>query len=293
MNGRGGATRGRRPSRAGFAGRLRVTGTDWSAPIRRLALIALLALLTAPLTPRVARALDLEDVGVVFIHGKGVWTGAFDGGLAVALREAGAKVVTPEMPWSFSRIYGATYEEALGEIDVAVKSLRDQGASEIVVIGHSMGANAAIGYAASHGPLAAVVALAPGHLPEVEGLKGRTHEALIEAAQLLAQGKGDVRRRFPDMVGGIPTWVSATPRVYLSMFDPNGAAVIPKNAAAMPPIPLLWVDGRFDPIASRGKDYAYTLAAKNPKSRYVMVFAGHLGVPGSARTTIISWLKSL
>ncbi len=69
-----------------------------------------------------------------------------------------------------------------------------------MVIGHSMGANAAIGYAASHGPLAAVVAIAPGHLPEV---------------------------------------------------------------------------------------------ARNPKSRYVMVFAGHLGVPGMARNAIINWLKSL
>jgi pimeloyl-ACP methyl ester carboxylesterase len=261
--------------------------------IRRYFLILLAALLIAPAAPRAARSLELEGLGVVFVHGKGVWAGAFDGGLVPLLREAGAKVVTPEMPWSFTRIYSATYQDALDEIDRAVAGLRAQGADEIVVIGHSLGANAAIGYAASHGPLAAVVAISPAHLPEVEGLKGRTHEALVEAIQLMASGKGDVRRRFPDMIQGVPTVVMATPLVYMSMFDPNGPAVIPKNAAAMPPIPFLWVAGTFDPIARRGRDYAYTQAAKNPKSQYVEVIGTHLTTPRLGRTIIVRWLKSL
>lgn len=259
--------------------------------IRRL-LIALAVLLLAA-APRAALCLELEGLGVVYIHGKGMWAGAFDGGLVSLLREAGAKVATPEMPWSFSRIYAGTYQSALNEIETAVAGLRAQGAGEIVVIGHSLGANAAIGYAASHGPLAAVIAISPGHLPEVEGLVGRTHEALIAAAQLMADGRGEVRRRFPDMIQGVPTHVMASPRVYLSMFDPNGPAVMPKNAAAMPPIPFLWVVGRFDPIHARGRDYAYTLAAKNPKSQYVEVFAGHLSAARMARTAIVRWLKSL
>jgi pimeloyl-ACP methyl ester carboxylesterase len=263
------------------------------ALIRRCLLVLFAALLTAPAAPRAALALELQKLGVVFVHGKGVWAGAFDGGIVNLLREAGAKVATPEMPWSFTRIYSATYQDALNEIDRAVAGLRQQGAAEIVVIGHSLGANAAIGYAASHGPLAAVVAIAPGHLPEVEGLKGRTHEALIEAIQLMASGKGDVRHRFPDMIQGVPTVVMATPMVYVSMFDPNGPAVIPKNAAAMPPIPLLWVAGTFDPIARRGRDYAFTLGAKNPKSSYIEVVATHLTTPRLARTTIVRWLQGL
>ena len=261
--------------------------------VRRCLLVLLTALALAPAAPRAAQSLDFQDLGVVFVHGKGVWAGAFDGGLVPLLREAGAKVATPEMPWSFTRIYSATYQEALNEIDRAVAGLRKQGAGQIVVIGHSLGANAAIGYAASHGPLAAVVAIAPGHLPEVEGLKGRTHAALIEAVQLMAAGKGDVRRRFPDMIQGVPTVVMASPIVYISMFDPNGPAVIPKNAAAMPPIPFLWVAGTFDPISARGRDYAFTLGAKNPKSRYVEAFGGHLSTPRFARTTIVRWLQSL
>jgi pimeloyl-ACP methyl ester carboxylesterase len=262
--------------------------------IRRCFLLALAALLLACAAPRAALCLDIEDLGVVFVHGKGVWAGAFDGGLVKLLREAGAKVATPEMPWSFTRIYSDTYQEALREIDVAVEGVKAQGATEIVVIGHSLGANAAIGYAASHGPLAAVVVISPGHLPEVEGLRGRAHDALIEAAQLSAAGQGNVRHRFPDQIQGVPTVVSATPLVYMSMFDPNGPAVIPKNAAAMPAVPLLWVVGNFDPIAARGRDYAFTLAAKDPRSRYVVEgFGGHLSTPSLARFTILRWLKSL
>jgi pimeloyl-ACP methyl ester carboxylesterase len=261
--------------------------------IRRHVVLALAALLAAVAAPRSASSLELDELGVVYVHGKGVWAGAFDGGIVSLLREAGAKVATPEMPWSFSRIYAASYEQGLNEIDAAVAGLKAQGATEIVIIGHSLGANAAIGYAASHGPLAAVVVISPGHLPEVEGLERRTREALIEAAQLVASGQGDVRHRFPDLIQGVPTVVSATPFVYMSMFDPNGPAVMPKNAAAMPPIPFLWVVGKFDPIVVRGRDYAYTLAAKNPKSRYVEFFAGHLSTSRAARSTIVEWLKSL
>jgi pimeloyl-ACP methyl ester carboxylesterase len=259
----------------------------------RRRLLVMLAVLLALGLAHPALGADLEDLGVVFVHGKGLWAGAFDGGLTTALHEAGARVLTPEMPWSFDRIYDATYEQAMREIDDAVVRLKAQGLVKIVVIGHSLGANAAIGYAASHGPLAAVIAIAPGHLPEVEEMRRLTHDARAEAALLVASGQGDVRHSFVDAVQGIPMRVMATPHVYLSMFDPDGPAVIPKNAAAMPSIPFLWVAGGFDLLSPLGPEYAFTLAAKHPKSRYVEVFAGHFSVARRARTIIFDWLKSL
>jgi pimeloyl-ACP methyl ester carboxylesterase len=259
----------------------------------RRRLFVVLALLSALALPHQALGADLEDLGVVFLHGKGLWAGAFDGGLTSALHEAGAKVLTPEMPWSFDRMYDATYEQAMREIDAAVAKLRAQGLVQIVVIGHSLGANAAIGYAASHGPLAAVVAIAPGHLPEVETTRYRTHDSRVEAARLIANRQGDVPHPFVDAIQNIQMVVTATPTVYLSMFDPNGPAVIPKNAAAMPAVPFLWVAGKFDGISPLGREYAFTLAAKHSKSRYVEVVAGHFSVARMARTTILDWLKSL
>jgi pimeloyl-ACP methyl ester carboxylesterase len=257
------------------------------APLQVLArMLALLALIAAP-----AQAASLNGVGVVFLHGKGVWAGAFDGGIPTALEAEGAVTVSPEMPWSFGRMYGATYEEAMGEVDAAVAGLKAKGATRIVVVGHSLGANAAIGYAARH-RVAAVVALSPGHLPETAEMRARTADAIAEARALMAAGQQS-RRLWPDRVQGIPTLAMATPAIYLSMFDPDGPAVIPRNAAALHGVPLLWVVGRFDPIFTRGRDYAFSRAPGNPKSRYIEVSAGHLSTPWMARSEVLGWLKSL
>ena len=255
-------------------------------------LACLLCLLWLVATVIPVHAASLQGTGVVFLHGKGVWAGAFDGGIPAALEAEGAVVAAPEMPWSFGRLYGATYDEAMGEIDAAVAGLKAKGATRIVVIGHSLGANAAIGYAARRSAVAAVVALAPGHLPETAEMRARTEDAIAQARRMLAAGLA-TRRIWPDMIQGIPTFASATPAVYLSMFDPNGPAVIPKNAAAMRAIPLLWVAGTSDPIFARGRDYAFTRGAKNPKSRYVEVSAGHLTTPWAAQAQVVEWLKSL
>ncbi len=261
-----------------------------SAIARAVAGIACLLWLLAWSFP--AAAFDLRGIGVVFLHGKGVWPGAFDGGIPSALEAEGAFVEAPEMPWSIRRMYGATFDDAMREIDAAVARLKAKGATKIVVIGHSLGANGAIGYAARRSGIAAVVALAPGHLPETPEMRSRTADAIEEARRLVAAGDTS-RHAWPDMIQGVPTFANASPAVYLSMFDPVGPAVIPKNVAALRGVPLLWVVGRFDPVHSRGPEYAFSTAAKNPKNSYVEVFASHLTTPRMAQGDVIAWLKSL
>ncbi len=252
-----------------------------------LIVLAFVLAVAAPL-----QAAGLQGTGVVFLHGKGVWPGAFDGGIPGALEAEGAQVASPEMPWSFRRMYGATFDQAMTEIDAAVAELKAKGATRIVIIGHSLGANAAIAYAARRSVVAAVVAIAPGHLPETAEMRARTRDALAEARQMYAAGQQD-RHTWPDLVQGIPTFASATPGVYLSMFDPDGPAVIPKNTAALRPIPFLWVVGDGDPIHQRGRDYAFARGAKNPASRYIEVVAGHLTTSLAARAQVVEWLKAL
>jgi pimeloyl-ACP methyl ester carboxylesterase len=257
------------------------------AAVLCLQVLCLLALIASPV-----RAGSLAGVGVVFLHGKGVWAGAFDGGIPAALEADGAVTAEPEMPWSIRRMYGATYDDAMREIDVAVKDLKAKGATRIVVIGHSLGANAAIGYAARRLGVAGVVALSPGHLPETAEMRARTADAIASARVLAASGETS-RRIWPDRVQGVPTLAMASPAVYLSMFDPDGPAVIPRNATALHGVPLLWVVGQSDPIFARGRDYAFAHAPKNPKSRYIVVSAGHLAAPWVARSEVVAWLKSM
>jgi len=145
--------------------------------------------------------------------------------------------------------------------------------------------------------LAAIAALAllAGALPA--SVHAADDDAVARAKQLIAAGEGDVSQSFPDMAQGIPMLAHASPVVYLSMFDPDGPAVIPKNAAAMgaaaTPVPLLWVVGKLDPIDRRGPEYAFDAAAKNPKSKYIEVFAGHLTTPLAARRQVVDWINSL
>jgi pimeloyl-ACP methyl ester carboxylesterase len=260
-------------------------------------LAALAALLLPQVFAAAAPAADLHGLGVVYLHGKAAWPGALNGGILSALEDEGALVATPEMPWSFHRRYAATYDQAMTEIDAVVADLKAKGATRIVIIGHSLGANAAIGYAARRPGLAGIVALAPGHLPEADPMREFVADAVARAKQSIATGQGNVPQSFPDMAQGLPLTTTATPIVYLSMFDPDGPAVIPKNAAAMgaaaKPVPLLWIVGKLDPIDRRGPEYAFDAAAKNPKSKYIEVFAGHLTTPLAARKQVVEWINSL
>lgn len=258
-----------------------------------LRLFALLALFAASGTDVRAQAPSLKGFGVVLLHGKGGSPTSMIEGLAESLREEGALVEAPELPWSRRRMYDATYDQAMAEIDLAVQKLKWAGATRVVIAGHSLGANAAIGYAARREGLFAVIALAPGHLPEAWALRLRTKSALARARKLVAAGKGDVPGSFPDLAQGIPFVVTATPFVYLSMFDPEGPAVIPRNAAVMGEVPFLWVVGVADPIFFHGRDYAFDLAAKHPKNKYLVIPGLHLTTPFQARGAIIDWLKSL
>jgi pimeloyl-ACP methyl ester carboxylesterase len=240
-----------------------------------------------------AQSRDLAGLGIVLIHGKGGTPTTGIEGLHESLRRAGALVEAPEMPWSARRIYDATFEDAMKEIDAAADRLRKAGSTRIAVVGHSLGANAALGYGARRKNLVGVVALAPGHLPEAWALRARTGGAIAEAKKMIAAGKGNVRRSFPDLAQGIPFAVQATPLVYVSMFDPDGPAVMPKNAAAMSDVPLLWIVGVADPMILHGKDYVYGRGTRHPKSKYVVSASMHLSTPYQSRGAIIDWLKGL
>jgi pimeloyl-ACP methyl ester carboxylesterase len=243
--------------------------------------------------PAAAQTADLRGYGVVLMHGKFGTAGAFLDGLKSALEKEGAIVVTPEMPWSLRRIYDASYEDAMLEIDRAVQEAQARGATKIAVGGHSMGANAALGYAARRDGLAAVIALAPGHPQDIAFMRTITRRGVARAREMIAAGHGDVKATFPDTAQGIPYPVRTTANIYLSLFDPEGAAAMPRNAAAMGPVPLMWVVGIADPMFFKGREYAYDLGAKNPKSKYLEIAATHMTTPFQARHAIVEWLKSL
>ncbi|MFI4999797.1 MAG: alpha/beta fold hydrolase [Reyranellales bacterium] len=258
--------------------------------LRRQAFLPVFAFLLLPATA----SAESPAVGVVLMHGKWGTPDRFINAVELELKGAGFRVVSKEMPWSDRRAYDASWDEAMLQIEGEVAALRASGARKIVVGGLSLGANVALGYAARHPDVDGVVALAPGHSPERFARLPKMAESLSKARASLAAGKGDQYANFDDTNQGRTRQVSAKPAVYLSYFDPDGPAVMPRSAAMLSPhTALLWVVGTKDPLFSAGSGYAFDRAPHNPLSRFVTVEADHTGTPAAARRIVVDWVKGL
>jgi pimeloyl-ACP methyl ester carboxylesterase len=234
-----------------------------------------------------------DDLGVVLLHGKGGSPAGHIRELASALQGRGYLVSTPTMPWATNRIYDASFEEAMAEIDREVDALRKKGAKLIVVAGQSLGANAALGYAASRDRVGGIIALAPAHNPELQAFAKRVGSDVQRAKALVAAGKGKEKQVFSDLNQGKVLEVTATAEVYLSWLDPEGPAVMPRSAASIKiPTPLLFVVGTGDRTAP-AKSYIFDRAPAHAKSKFVVVTADHFTVPKAATEEVATWLSAL
>ena len=239
-----------------------------------------------------------NGVGVILMHGKGSTAEERSpiGKLAETLESEGFIVLAPDMPWHELRIWDKSFDESMVEIDEYVAELKSKGAKKIVVGGHSLGANAAIGYGARREGLAGILAIAPGHVPDMKGFQSRMDNDYMRARSLVDKGRGNETFDFKDFNQGGTSEVSAKAKDYLSWYDPQGPAVMPKNAAALKPgTALMWVIGEKDVMLrfGRGKNYAFDRAPAHPKSIYVVVPGGHRVTPQKGEDEIINWLKGL
>ncbi len=264
-----------------------------SPPRLRLALCLALCLalpLAGSLHPSPARAAEL--LGVVVLHDKNETPEKHLAETVRLLRNTGFLVDTPEMPWSRKRGFDASYQQSLVEIGLSVGELRARGATQVALVGHGLGANAALGYAATRPGVFAIVALAPSHDPE------RNRDVFMadlrKAHEMVMSGRGTERSAFMDMRHGKDYDLSTTAEIYLSYSDPDGPAVMPRTVEGIkPPVPLLWVVGTNDPLSRLGRSYAFSKAPEDPKSRYEEILADHGSVPAESARLVAEWLKEL
>ena len=251
----------------------------------------LLAMLSSAALLIIAAGPARTDVrlGVVFLHGKQSAPDEHTP-LADALTTAGYPVDRPEMCWSGRRIYDRPYLACLREIDAAIERLQRRGATAFVIAGHSLGANGALAFGAQR-QLTGIVALAPGHRPEVLAQRPPIAAALDRARGLVAEGRAQTPLSFPDFNGDLMVSVVATPEAYLSFFAPDSPALMPVNASRLR-APLLYVVGHADPL-QRGPDEIFAKAPANPLNHYVTVRAGHFDSSAASAGAVITWLRAL
>jgi len=258
-------------------------------------------------------AADPKDVGIVLMHGWGlqrnpppgrIYPHRWNDPLANALRQEGFRVVQEEMPWGPNRIIDATLETAMNEIDAQIGNLKAQGASKIVVAGHSMGTPMALAYAARRDGLAGVIGLAPGHHPELQPAMYPDFfpKQVAKAKAAIAAGQGDSRTTFAAAQCCVFYQdFTTTPRIYLSYFDPEGPGTMAGNAANVRMgIPVLLVFGKRDVIfkllddaKQSYSDYVLSRLPPNSVHRKILLDADHVQVPGQSVREVLQWLGEL
>ncbi len=247
-------------------------------------------------------ALAQDKLGVVLMHGK-QGGGPRDSSLDVLhkkLQEAGMVVIKPEMPWSFNRFIDGNWAKAMDEIKLHVAKAKEAGATQVVLMGHSLGSPAAMSYAARHADVAAIALLAPGHIPYYYSLcipfspirMCAVKEGVEYARKEMEAGNGDKKQALTDINQGRRNVVWMTPRDYLSYFEPDSDAEMAMTAGKIPAhIPVLWVIGDKDYLIREGRAYVFDKLPPNPKSQYLEVSANHLTTPAVAADQIVSWIK--
>jgi pimeloyl-ACP methyl ester carboxylesterase len=231
------------------------------------------------LTAAMSVAAAQDRIGVVLLHGKQSAPEQHEP-LASAIAAAGFPVERPEMCWSGRRIYDRDYPGCLRDIDSAIDRLRQRGVTALVIAGHSLGARSAV---------KGVVALAPGHRPEVLARRPRIAADLERARRLVAEGRSDRPTSFADYNGPLVITITATPAAYLSFFAPDSPAVMPANAARLK-APVLYVVGSADPL-QRGPEEIFAKAPPHALNRYVSVQADHFDTSAAAAVRVVEWLR--
>ena len=174
-----------------------------------------------------------------------------------------------------------------------VDELRRSGVSRVVVGGHSLGANVALGYGARIGNVDGIVALAPGHLPDVWGARGLFTDDVARARRMVADGQGEDRASFNDINQDRTRSRDIKARIYLSYWAPDGPAVMLRNAAAMKGMPLFLAIGTHDRLYDTVAGYIFDRAPPHPRNRLVEVEAGHRNTPIKAWKELAKWLNAL
>jgi len=245
-------------------------------------------------------ALAADVVGVLLLHGKNPGSPQNPGlqSIRTKLEHEGMKLRVPDMPWSANRYVDGDWAKAMDEIAGHLAALKRDGATKLVLAGHSIGAAGALSYAATRGGADALVMLAPGHVPYYyytaaqSGPNVAVRASIDEARGLVAAGQGDTRRDFKDNNQGQALTVRLTAKQYLSYWDPDSDAEMSRMAPKLAPgIPVLLMIGDKDPLVRVARSYIFEKLPPNPKHSYVDMPGTHVSILQAARDDIAAWIK--
>jgi pimeloyl-ACP methyl ester carboxylesterase len=217
--------------------------------------------------------------------------------VATALAQAGLRVAVPEMPWSRSRYIDGPPDKAFDEIATLLADFKRTGAAKIFLAGHSIGATAALGYAATRGGIDGLALLALGHVPTfyflgLGPINATVRDSISRARGLVAAGKGETVEEFADNNQGEALRVRMRAFDYLGYFDPGGA-MDPQAQIASTPCPVLWAIGTRDALYSSSRSLYFDRLPRDPRHAFFEADADHRSLPQAAAQRTAAFFKTL
>lgn len=265
-----------------------------SQSLKRFLMVLIFPVVSILLSPATAGASEVK-IGIVLMHGKGGSPTKFVADLASSLEGQGMLVANLEMPWSGNRNYDVDISAAEGEVESALKTLRDKGAQKLFVAGHSQGGIFALYFGGKHA-VDGVIAIAPGGNVGSPTFREKLADSVALARKLVAEGKGGEKTRLMDYEGSHGTYpVNAAPSTYLTWFDPDGAmnqmiAVEKIN----PAVPVLFVAPTNDyPGLRKTKQQMFDVLPKNPATKLYEPDSNHLNAPSASFKEIVEWADAV
>ena len=218
-----------------------------------MALLVVAAIVTyavAPVTTSEAQApprYGKQEVGIVLLHGR-LGTAGYLGPLADALRDEGYLVETPSMPWSRDRIFDATVEESMVEIDIVADRLRAQGTRQLVVAGHSLGGAATLRYGATRDNVGGLILISAGWNPETRRWQDIVGESVRRAGDMVTAGRGSETDSFQYVTNdGKSGTVIAHAKGFFDFNRPDSPVALADSAHAFKrAVPVLWFSASGD-----------------------------------------------
>jgi len=240
-------------------------------------------------------AAESNNTTVIILHGKsGSPNATHLVSLGNDLNNLGYDVVAPYMPWSSSN-WNGTLCQGASYVNALINTEKDKG-NKVILLGHSLGGPNALAYAALENSAKpdAVVALAPGHFVHRSSLLQAGHKTSIETANsMINNGQSNDIATFTTVNGGVDTYISTTPKIYLSFHSTSEFPDIATSTASVKQ-PLLWLAGADDNLTGVADKFGLTsYIPDSPSNKYKVIPGGHISLVDSVATELDSWFQAL
>ncbi len=237
----------------------------------------------------------VAKTGIVIMHGKASSPDAFVAPLADFMKNKEVSVANLDMPWSKKRHYDVPVSEAVNEVKEALKKLKDSGANNLFIAGHSQGAVFTV-YLATLLNVNGIILIAPGGDSANEVMTQNTGNSYRHAKDLAKEGKGDEKTTFVDFEKSKGTFnVDSTPNIYLTWFDPEGAMNQFQSAKKIKKeTPVLFVSPINDyPALSKVSSAFSKTLPENSLTRTISPDSDHKNAPKAAAESIFKWINEV